>query len=860
MEKKISLLFIEKDGRRRAATAGGLQKHGFRVFSAADAEAGLELFRKNCFDMVLLGNSEMDDRDNLDFLDEVRKGRPETPVVVHAAHWSVALQLEALRQGAACCLPGPLKASEIGAILEVTWELSVRQDRRRGQDQRHRMLLENVPDIVYSLDSDGVVVSVNRAVEGVLGYQPYEVIGKPIFPLIHRDDIERIRRAYEHSLAVGEDDVRTLEFRMVSKSGEAKHFEVSRRLDFDQGRLVRNDGIARDVTRRNQLEEALRRERNFVSAVLETEGALVAVLDTAGRIVRFNRACEQTTGYSFEEIKGRPFWEVFLLPEETDRIRGVFEQLCAGCFPNSAENFWRTKNQDLRLISWSNTALVDASGRVEHIIATGIDITDHRRAEEELRTAHRLLERRVTERTAELAAINTQLRESEKRLRKQNEVLARLARYHVPREDLAASLNILTEAAAETLELERAGIWLYSEDFSRITCVDLFERSAQKHSGGQVLTAADYPDYFHALGEQRAIAADDASSDPRTREFTDSYLAPLGITSMLDAPIWFGGKMAGVICSEHIGEARRWTLEEQQFSASLADYVTLSIEAQHRRRAERELQQAHDELERRVEERTVQLRAAQAQLVQSEKMASLGMLVAGIAHEINTPVGAIHSMHDTLQRAVQKLKIALGEVCRTGAPETEAIGTIMKIIEDANRVIASGTGRVSDIVRRLRSFARLDEAELKRADIREGLEDTLVLLHHELKHGITVRRNYGAVPPFACYPGRLNQVFLNVLNNARQAVGDKGEICVSTYCKDGKACIEITDTGPGIPPEQIGRIFDPGFTTKGVGVGTGLGLSICYQIVRDHRGEIRVASEVGKGTTFTIVLPMTLGE
>jgi signal transduction histidine kinase len=149
---------------------------------------------------------------------------------------------------------------------------------------------------------------------------------------------------------------------------------------------------------------------------------------------------------------------------------------------------------------------------------------------------------------------------------------------------------------------------------------------------------------------------------------------------------------------------------------------------------------------------------------------------------------------------------------------------------------------------------------LKLADIHEGLDDTLVILGHELKHGITVKKSYGDVPPFACFPGRLNQVFLNILINARQAIKEQGEISITTYLKGTWAFIEICDSGSGIVPEHLDRIFDPGFTTKGVGVGTGLGLSICYQIVRDHNGEIKVASEVGRGTTFTIILPMNLGE
>src|SRR5690606_14426829 len=131
----------------------------------------------------------------------------------------------------------------------------------------------------------------------------------------------------------------------------------------------------------------------------------------------------------------------------------------------------------------------------------------------------------------------------------------------------------------------------------------------------------------------------------------------------------------------------------------------------------------------------------------------------------------------------------------------------------------SGTDRVVNIVRRLRSFARLDEAELKKVNIHEGLEDTLTLIHHEIKHNITLTRRFGDIPEISCFPGRLNQVFLNILINAKQAIKDKGEITISTFVRDGKVCVEIADTGVGIPEENLARIFDPGFTTKGVGVG-----------------------------------------
>jgi PAS domain S-box-containing protein len=255
-----------------------------------------------------------------------------------------------------------------------------------------------------------------------------------------------------------------------------------------------------------------------------------------------------------------------------------------------------------------------------------------------------------------------------------------------------------------------------------------------------------------------------------------------------------------------------------------------------------------------------ELRQAQAQLVQSEKMASLGGLVAGIAHEINTPVGAMTSMHDTLMRAIAKLKEHLKETSPEAFEGDEKLKSLFAMIDESNQVIRSGSSRVAEIVRRLRSFARLDEAELKKVDVHEGLEDTLTLVHHEIKHNIQIVRSYGKLPLMAVFPSRLNQVFLNLINNARQAIRDKGTITIRTWVEDKTANIEFSDDGVGIPEENLRRVFDPGFTTKGVGIGTGLGLSICYQIVKDHRGRIDVESEVGKGATFTVRIPTNLDE
>jgi PAS domain S-box-containing protein len=283
-------------------------------------------------------------------------------------------------------------------------------------------------------------------------------------------------------------------------------------------------------------------------------------------------------------------------------------------------------------------------------------------------------------------------------------------------------------------------------------------------------------------------------------------------------------------------------------------YVGIGRDVTDRKLAEDALREANANLQRANEE----LKAAETQLVQSEKMASLGMLVAGVAHEINTPVGAINSMHDTLIRAVDRLRFAIENECSDTCVARQALRKHQGVIDEANKVIQSGSERVTNIVKRLRSFARLDEAELKTTNINECLEDTLTLIHHEIKHNIEVIREYGDIPQISCYPGQLNQVFLNLLINAKQAIDGKGRIEVATVTDDSNVVIKISDNGHGIPKVQLAKVFDPGFTTKGVGVGTGLGLSICYQIIQAHRGEINVMSTVGKGTTFTITLPMDL--
>lgn len=268
-------------------------------------------------------------------------------------------------------------------------------------------------------------------------------------------------------------------------------------------------------------------------------------------------------------------------------------------------------------------------------------------------------------------------------------------------------------------------------------------------------------------------------------------------------------------------------------------------------------------------ERKAHLERLQAQIVHNEKMASIGKLAAGIAHEINNPVGFVSGNLELLGGCVNDL-ISLVKLYS----EAELPGPLKQRVEECKREIdfprilddltgalsdcQTGVGRVREIVQNLRTFSRLDEAEFKRANIHEGLDSTVRMLSRYFSSGhVTLIREYGNLPEIDAFAARLNQVWMNLLVNAAQAIGETGgQVRVRTSAENGWATISIADTGPGIAPENKSQIFDPFFTTKPVGEGTGLGLSIVFGIVERHHGRIEVESELGRGTTFHVILPL----
>jgi len=270
----------------------------------------------------------------------------------------------------------------------------------------------------------------------------------------------------------------------------------------------------------------------------------------------------------------------------------------------------------------------------------------------------------------------------------------------------------------------------------------------------------------------------------------------------------------------------------------------------------------------RQEELIRKLAEAHSQLLQSEKMASIGQLAAGVAHEINNPIGFVNSNLGTLQHYMVDLFKTLSAYEQSeGEMSTETRGVLTKLKQqmdltylrdDTNNLLSEsieGLQRVKRIVQDLKDFSHVDETGKQYANLEQGLDSTLNVVWNELKYKAEVVKEYGGIPEIECIPSQLNQVFMNLLTNAAQAIEAHGKITLRTGHNGENVWVEVEDTGKGIQPEHLDRIFEPFFTTKPVGTGTGLGLSLSYGIVQQHGGRIEVSSEVGKGSVFRVVLP-----
>ncbi len=608
--------------------------------------------------------------------------------------------------------------------------------------------------------------------------------------------------------------------------------------------------------------------------------------------------------------------------------------------------------------------------------------------------------------------------QTEQSFRRHNNALQQLVQSEsLQYDEFPTAIKYVTKAASFGLDVDRVSVWLYTEDYAKIQCADLYERPSNSHNSGFELLVCDYPSYFQALKKEQVIAVSNVHQDSRTAEFSENYTQPLGIISMLDVRIWSRGKVIGVVCCEHLGDQRQWTLEEENFISSITEFVRLVIESSDRKAVEAALAVSknqfrlvveqtgqliyvydladsfihwagaieeisgytadewnqfdlatweahiHDEdrprvvfsrvfviqnqsqyqieyrlrrkdgsyiyvedrgkflvnqltgtaciagtmsnvSDRKTAEKALQqseikfrqqaqtlekaleeLQRTQTQIIQSEKMSSLGQLVAGISHEINNPVNFIYGNITPANYYIENL-LKLISLYQEYYPQPVAI--IQEEIEEIDleflkqdlpkllHSIKIGAERIAQIVLSLRIFSRLDEAECKAVDIHKGIDSTLLILRSRLKDkpgspGIEVIKEYGNLPLVECYAGQLNQVFMNILTNAIDVLEERDEkrsyqeiqqspsiIRISTQMlNEHQIAIKISDNGLGIPEKIKQLIFNPFFSTKPIGKGTGMGMSISYQIItKNHGGKFYCISSSGEGTQFVIEMPL----
>jgi signal transduction histidine kinase len=399
-------------------------------------------------------------------------------------------------------------------------------------------------------------------------------------------------------------------------------------------------------------------------------------------------------------------------------------------------------------------------------------------------------------------------------------------------------------AATDTMGVERAMVLLFDENDKVLRPAAW--RGDWDEQDIQAEIPSEHPIWKHLWMRREELMRADFDDEPDAESREECWDIYDTLEVELLVPILFGVDLLGVIVVGRKLSGERLTPDDRQLLRTLANQSSIAIE---NAKAFDEIAKLNESLEARVEERTQELRETQTQLMQSEKMSSLGQLVAGVAHELNNPIGFVHANLQLLDEFIEKLANA-----SASGTDTERVREAITKLLTRSR---EGTERVKKIVQDLRTFSRMDQAESQMADLHEEIDRTLALMEPRLKNKIKVERHYGDVPEVRCYPGQLNQVFLNLLMNACDALEDTGgTIRISSERSDLGVRLEFADDGPGIPMHVQSRIFDPFFTTKEVGKGTGLGLSLSHGIVERHGGRFLVHSEPGEGASFVLDLPL----
>lgn len=434
--------------------------------------------------------------------------------------------------------------------------------------------------------------------------------------------------------------------------------------------------------------------------------------------------------------------------------------------------------------------------------------------------------------------------------------------------DLEKAARLILECVVDGLGVKRTGIWLLDEDGESMICRLLIDVHNHSEVENIVLTRKEYPQYFNALDSERAIRINDAFTDPVTAEFIDSYLTPLGIGCMLDTPIRHRGRMIGIICSEGTIRGHQWSDDEATFSGVLSDLYGRAMSSYQRAKLEEALRIANTELEQKVAERTQalhdtlqELKDTQAHLIESEKMAALGGLVSGVAHEVNTPLGVAITAMSYIKDEVEQLR---GDY-QKGCLDEQGFTHFLSEFDSAYGISRSNLERAAKLVSDFKKTAVGQSSNVIESICLKATIDALLTSLHPMYKQLHVQIHL-AIPDqlaMVTYSGAIDQILTNLISNSCihgfQGAEQDNHIYLRVEQVDGHVLIDYRDNGLGMSADVCRRVFEPFYTTNRSDGGSGLGMSITYNLVTQKlKGEICVVGDSDQGAHFQIRLPLTL--
>ena len=754
-------------------------------------------------------------------------------------------------------------------ILSLVEDTTARQQAVEALQEKEtflQLILNNIPQSIFWKDRNSVYLGCNETFAQAAGVStPEALLGKTDYDLPWSQLDAAWYRECDRRVMETDTPVMHLIEPILQTDGTQGWADTNKVPIHDaEGKVIGILGTFEDITERRQAEK-IRKSAELLQLVLDNIPQYIFWKDRNCVYMGCNQKWAEAMGIGEpENIIGKTDFDLRTL-EEATRCREADNRVMAADTPqlHILDHHVTTNGQQVWL-DVNKTPIHDAAGQVVGILVMLEDITDRKRAEEELQRSE------------------AQFRE----LAQREQLLNQLANQIRNSLNLDTILSTTVNEIRNFLAVDRCNfLWyIYEPENAR------FELTHEAHNpklpsvlGQYSIQNPDNP-YLQALLQAQAVRADDLYTDTCLDEQMRSRLITQGYFSHLSFPIQTHSGKLGIITCAHCGGPRPWEDDEVQLLQAVANQLAIALDQAELYEQSRTAAIAAKAQAQRLEQALHDLRHTQTQLIQTEKMSSLGQLVAGIAHEINNPVNFIHGNLNHTQQYTQDL-LHLLQLYHQHYPQpntqiqTEAERIDLDfLIEDLPKMVASmqvGAQRIRQIVLTLRNFSRLDEAEMKPVDIHEGIESTLLILCNRLKLRlghleIQVTKEYGLLPKVECYAGQLNQVFMNILSNAidalEQAIAQQPEkmtrspeIWIRTEILErDRVVIRIADNGPGMTEAVQRQLFDPFFTTKPVGEGTGLGLSISYQIVVEkHGGVLQCVSQPGEGTEFWIEIPIS---